>query len=143
MAFVISANKSQIGASLGILGFYDESGKTNSKSLVVEFDSFLNPDAPQYDISDSHVSFNFHNVIAVAAANSSKGDIIFNNSGSVVTWIEYNSSTKQLEVRCSYNRSRPENALLSHTVDLFDVVEENNWVGFSSSTGSSPGYYII
>jgi hypothetical protein len=130
MAFVISANKSQIGASLGSLGFYDESGKTNSKSLVVEFDSFLNLDAPQYDISDSHVSFNFHNVTALAAANSSKGDISFDNPGNLVTWIEYNSSIKQLEVRCIPNRSRPDNALLSHTVGLFDVVEENTWVGF-------------
>jgi hypothetical protein len=75
MAFVLSDSKSQIGTCGGSLDIYDDSGRTSSNYVVVEF--------------DSHVSFNLHSVNFVAAANLSNVNVSFQQAGLRYAWVEY------------------------------------------------------
>jgi hypothetical protein len=57
--------------------------------------------------------------------------------------VEYSNQTQQLEVRLSYTKSRPISPLLGHTVDLFDVISEFAWVGFTAGSGDLYGNYYV
>ncbi|CAM6098133.1 unnamed protein product [Calypogeia fissa] len=65
MTFILSANNSYIESNVGYdgkhLGAFDETFSTPYKCIVVEFDTFYNPESPVLDISGNHVSFDFRN----------------------------------------------------------------------------------
>ncbi|CAM6095752.1 unnamed protein product [Calypogeia fissa] len=134
MTFVISADNSTLGEMGGFLGIFDSYGATSFKTIVVEFDGYQNSEAPFYDIDANHVSFGFSNITThnVTASASTVNVFLWDNNAKRV-WVEYSWETRQLEVRVSYNESRPTDPLLKHGVDLFDVVEEYMWVGFSGA----------
>jgi hypothetical protein len=95
----------------------------------------LNHYTPVFDINDNHVSFDFANITTSAAANAS-AILDLGNEGTFYAWVEYDRDTKLLELRISLWNARPPTALLAFNVNLFDVVEEYMWVGFSASGGA-------
>ncbi|CAM6098960.1 unnamed protein product [Calypogeia fissa] len=136
MTFVISASNSSIGLQEGYLGIFDASFSTSSfKSIVVEFDSFLNAGFPVNDINNNHVSFDFNNITAIATVDASP--VVIDDLDTKYAWVDYSDETQQLEVRLSYSPIRPDSPIMNYTVNLFDYVEEYMWVGFSSSSGGA------
>ncbi|CAM6089341.1 unnamed protein product [Calypogeia fissa] len=132
MAFVISADNSTLGAIGKYFGLFNSYGASSFRSIVVEFDGFQNSEAPCYDIDNNHVSFDFSNITTqnVTASAYAVNVLLWDNI-TIYAWVEYSWETQQLEVRVSYNESRPIDPLLKYEVDLFDVAEEYMWVGFS------------
>ncbi|CAM6122013.1 unnamed protein product [Calypogeia fissa] len=144
MTFVISADNNTPGAVGKYFGIFDSYGATSFKTIVVEFDGYQNSEAPCYDIDGNHVSFGFSNITTqnVTASASTVNVVLWDNIPKHV-WVEYSWETRQLQVRVSYNESRPTKPLLEHGVDLFDVVDEYMWVGFSgANSGSSIGQWV-
>jgi hypothetical protein len=143
MAFVLSGDNSTLGSPGASLGFFDAVGKRPLRSVVIEFDTFQNSGSPEFDISDNHVSVDVGNITWAAAANASDVNVDLTDQGPLYAWVEYSRDTQQLEVRISNRNDRPTNPLLNLTVDLFDVVEEYMWVGFSSSGGNVYSNYYV
>ncbi|CAM6113681.1 unnamed protein product [Calypogeia fissa] len=143
MTFVISADNSTLGAIGKYFGIFDSYGATSFKTIVVEFDGYQNSDAPCYDIDGNHVRFGFSNITTQNVASASTVNVVLWDNIPKHVWVEYSWETRQLQVRVSYNESRPTNPLLEHGVDLFDVVDEYMWVGFSGgNAGSSLGNWV-
>ncbi|CAM6089342.1 unnamed protein product [Calypogeia fissa] len=139
MAFVISSDNSTLGAIGKYFGIFNSyNGATSFRSIVVESDGYQNSEAPCYDIDNNHVSFDFSNITTqnVTASAYAVNVLLWDNI-TIYAWVEYSWETQQLEVRVSYNESRPIDPLLKYEVDLFDVAEEYMWVGFSG--GNSGG----
>ena len=115
--------------------------ETSFKSVVVEFDSFLNPDL--YDISDNHVGFDFGKEYSTAAADASDVNVLLWDNQTLFVWIDYCGVTQQLEARISNNNSRPDSPLLKYQVDLDEWVDDQMYVGFSAGSGLSlTAYYV-
>ncbi|MFM6279962.1 MAG: hypothetical protein ACKN9K_16555, partial [Dolichospermum sp.] len=67
------------------------------------------------------------------------------NNGNIWTaWVDYNGVDSLLEVRLASTNQRPDNPLLSYSVDLISVLQTPNaYIGFTSGTGASSGYHDV
>ncbi|VVA94734.1 unnamed protein product [Arabis nemorensis] len=71
-------------------------------------------------------------------------DIAIANSGPIQVWIEYNNSTKQLDVTMhSIYTSKPKIPLLSLSKDLSQYLLEYMYVGFTSVGSPTSSHYIL
>lgn len=96
--------------------------KSKDGVLVVEFDALMN-----------HVG------VDIGGSNVSSVRFVLNSGERLHCWIDYEASSKRLEVRLSgVNTTRPYDPLLSYQVSLSDMwKDEDMFVGISSSNGNS------
>lgn len=101
-------------------------------SLVIEFDTF--PNGEEGDPDGNHIGININGdtkSIAIATA-----PLTLASGTTRHGWIEYDGSTKTLEVRVADSTTRPEVATLSHTIDLRDILQDSAYLGLTAGTGS-------
>jgi hypothetical protein len=127
IAFVIHNDSKNLGKTGHGMGY-----KEIVRSIVVELDSYHN--GGDGDPDGNHVGINLNGelksvVTAPALVNLSDGSVQH-------AWIEYDGSTKKIEVRVAATATRPAQATLSHTVDLASILDESASVGFTAGTGS-------
>ncbi|XP_072986497.1 uncharacterized protein [Typha latifolia] len=136
LAFFLSSYPSIIpdkatGGNLGLfISPYGTSG-TNNQTVAVEFDTCQN----QWDPEPDHVGIDVHSSVSVA--NVTLPTSISNGSTANV-WISYNATTKTLDVFLT-DEDNPifsGNSILSHTLDLKELLMENVSVGFSAATAT-------
>lgn len=79
-----------------------------------------------------------------------KEEFNLENSEAVQAWIDYDGDKKIINVTAvplssSSSSRKPSKPLISHAIDLKDVLKENSFVGFSASTGKSKAssHYIL
>ncbi|XP_027368496.1 L-type lectin-domain containing receptor kinase S.4-like [Abrus precatorius] len=151
-AFAISPSKVLPGAYpsqyLGLLNPHDV-GNFSNHLFAVEFDTVQ--DYEFYDINGNHVGINLNSMVSkksVPAAQftdgSSKQDLYLKCGSVIQAWVDYDSSTKQLDVRLSSTSSKPRSPILSCKVDLSPILKDDIYVGFSASTGTlASSHYIL
>ncbi|XP_071709328.1 L-type lectin-domain containing receptor kinase VIII.1-like [Rutidosis leptorrhynchoides] len=135
LAFVITRDDEAIGDAGGNLGILP-------CDVCVEFDTFQ--DLEFDDVSGNHVGFNINSMISKKAVDLDVIGLSLRSGKVVNSWIDYSGSTKQLDVFISYGEIKPTKPVLSVTVDLYQYLENNMFVGFSGSTeGSTEIHRII
>ncbi|OVA15245.1 Protein kinase domain [Macleaya cordata] len=136
LAFFLAPVGFQIppNSAAGFLGLFNTTtvdSTSNNQIIVVEFDSFVNP---EWDPPVQHVGIN-NNSIGSAKYVPWNASLHSGDTGNA--WITYNSTTKNLSVFWTYEKNPifRGNYLLSYQVDLMQVLPEWVTVGFSASTG--------
>ncbi|XP_016190962.1 L-type lectin-domain containing receptor kinase IV.1 isoform X2 [Arachis ipaensis] len=133
-------------------GVFDKNSVGNSSNHVfgVELDTSMS--AEFEDINDNHVGIDINDLksAASAVAGYHNDDGIFNalrlaSGNPMQVWVEYDGMNKHINVTLApINIDKPKQALLSLTKDLSPILEENMYVGFSSSTGmGTASQYIL
>jgi hypothetical protein len=127
IVFVLHNDSKNIGVNGEGIGY-----RGILSSVAVEFDTFHN--AENLDPDPKHVGINLNGEMKSIATAPLPVDL---SEGSTRhAWIEYDGSTKTLEVRVATSATRPEKALLSHTVDLEGTLRDSPKVGFTAGTGA-------
>lgn len=127
LVFVVQTVGNNVGGAGGGIGY---AGINNS--LGVEFDTFNNGGVDNGN--GNHVGIDLNGSIASVAlapvATPMDTGIPF------FAWVDYDGNTDNLEVRLSTANVRPLSPLLTHNVDLVNVLGQTNaFVGFTSGTG--------
>ncbi|KAF5476192.1 hypothetical protein F2P56_007927 [Juglans regia] len=119
---------SSYGLSLG-------SGKSNFKVVSVKFNTLRDSND---GLLKNHARIGVGSVVSEKLSNASAYNLA-RSSGKIHAWIDYEASSKRLEVRLGQDgSSRPSSPLLSYRIALSKVWEDEEvFVGFSSSTGNS------
>lgn len=108
-----------------------------SRFLGVEFDTLADENVG--DVNANHVGVDIGSLVSVRTSNVSSINLVLNSGMKLHAWVDYDSSSKRIEVRLSkFGSPRPYNPLLVYQVDLGDMWRnEEVLVGLSSSTGKS------
>ncbi len=127
LVFVVQTVSDTVGGGGGGIGYADI-----PRSLGVEFDTYDNG-APDRN-SGNHVGINTNgnitsHVVAPVGTRLNNGEVWY-------AWIDYDGAGALLEVRLSEQSDRPEEPLLTYSVDLAGVLESPYaFVGFTAGTG--------
>ncbi|XP_052209855.1 L-type lectin-domain containing receptor kinase VIII.2-like isoform X2 [Diospyros lotus] len=126
-------------------GFPDKySGKTSfglsqevDKFLGIEFDTSM--DLAVGDENANHVGIDVCSLVSSRVGNVSSLNLVLNSGQNLRSWVDYDASSKRLEVRLSEMRKpRPYNPFLAFQIDLLEMWKgEEVFVGISSSSGNS------
>lgn len=146
MAFLIVSKRyargvhNSMGPFLGLLNS-TANGRSDSHTFAVEFDTFQNSEFK--DMNSNHVGVNLNSLVSLKAANVGP-DIDLKGGQKMHAWIDYSDYSKEVEVRIrtldgSYQMHKPQEPILSVSVDLSSVLEEEMYVGFSAGSGPSSG----
>ncbi|KAK7292933.1 hypothetical protein RJT34_15791 [Clitoria ternatea] len=133
------------------LGLFNRTnnGNYNNHVFGVEFDTIQSNEFD--DTNDNHVGININNLRSVKSAPAG----YFNDGGfknlslssgdPMQVWVEYDGVNKQINVTLApIIVDKPEKPLLSFTKDLSPILNNNMYVGFSSSTGSVlTSHYVL
>ncbi|KAJ0088509.1 hypothetical protein Patl1_31738 [Pistacia atlantica] len=88
--------------------------------VAVEFDTLR--DAKYGDLNDNHVGIDVGSLSSVKVSNVSSHNMWLNSGKKFTSWIDYEASSKRLEVRLShFGDSKPVDPLLSYPIDLSKV----------------------
>ncbi|KAF7850054.1 hypothetical protein BT93_L5902 [Corymbia citriodora subsp. variegata] len=125
------------------LGIFNETCNGNSSNHVfgVELDTVLNFEFQ--DIDNNHIGIDLNGLRSAVSTSAGyyKDDGGFNNlsliSGQAMqVWVDYDGTAKLINVALApINVQKPKTPLLSFMQDLSPIINENMYVGFSSSTG--------
>ncbi|CAM6082972.1 unnamed protein product [Calypogeia fissa] len=149
ISFVMYSNASYRGVSGGTLGVYYRSptdvtyrpGIEGTKTFCVEFDTYLNPGL---DPSDNHIGVDLETIHSKVTAEAGSVGINLTDGFPKTAWIDYDSSSSNLEVRiANFTSSRPRNALISYLLNISNVVDEFMSVGIAASTGGQVEYHDL
>jgi hypothetical protein len=110
-------------------------------SVAIEYDTWSNGDVDNY--SGNHVGIDFNGSV------DSEGRLVnvskkMNDGDIWYSWVDYDGANELLEVRLSQFIHRPDDALLSHSVVLADILKTSTaYIGFTSGTGAAEGDHDI
>ncbi|KAI4306780.1 hypothetical protein L6164_030028 [Bauhinia variegata] len=105
--------------------------------LGVEFDTSMDNNVG--DLNANHVGIDVGSLVSAVVGNVSSMDLILNSGEKLKSWVDYDASSKRLQVRLSrFNEPRPFNPIIAHAVDLLKLWGDKQvFVGISSSNGNS------
>lgn len=142
LAFLFAPVTGTGGASdAQYLGLFNLStnGRADNHVLAVEFDLFPNPDFS--DIDGNHVGLDINSLTSLASqpagyytTSADFVDLVLNNGENYQAWIDYRDSTINITMAPA-GMGKPERPLLSETVNLSAVFEDEMYVGFCAATG--------
>ncbi|KAE8689744.1 heme-binding-like protein [Hibiscus syriacus] len=88
--------------------------------------------------NENHVGIDVGSLVSGKVRNLSSLSLVLNNVQKLHSWIDYEATSKRLEIRLSQSRTRPNDPLLSHSIDLSKLWNyEEVFMGLSSSNGNS------
>ncbi|GLT92645.1 hypothetical protein SLE2022_104720 [Rubroshorea leprosula] len=123
-------DNSSFGLSLG-------KEKSNISVVAVEFDTLR--DSKYGDLSENHVGIDIASLVSVKVRSLSSINMVLNNGERLHSWIDYEATSKRLEIRLSRSGdTKPVDPLLSYSLDLSKLWDDEEvFVGLSSSNGNS------
>ncbi|KAG6549390.1 hypothetical protein Mapa_009109 [Marchantia paleacea] len=135
MVFVMISEGQYQGTAGNSFGVFNAAGHQEVSTLAIEFDTFQNSDVGDRD--NNHVGVDIEDVRSKVARKASDVGIDLAGNYSIYSWIDYNSSAQNLEVRISSNNSKPDQPFLDYPLNLFDVFPPDKlvYVGFSAANG--------
>ncbi|KAI3772638.1 hypothetical protein L6452_03828 [Arctium lappa] len=119
-------------------GSFGLSNRDGFEFLSVEFDTLM--DSKYGDMNGNHVGIDLSSFVSLKATNLSSLNLGLNSGNRLQVWIDYESSSRRLEVRLNqFGKPRPFDPLLFQRIDLVKIWPENKgfFVGLSSSNGNS------
>ncbi|CAI9289581.1 unnamed protein product [Lactuca saligna] len=134
LAFVISPNDEDVGDAGAYLG-------VPTGAVAVEFDTLM--DVEFKDVNGNHVGLDLDSMVSSQVADLDSVEVNLRSGTQVNSWIDYSSSTQQLNISISYSNTKPKSPLLSITTNLNRYVNEFMFVGFSGSTQGSTEVHSI
>ena len=133
IVFAVQTAASNVGATGGGIGY-----QGITPSVGIEFDTWHNGE----DADGNHVGVNLNGGMRSVVAQFVEPP--FNNGAVWHAWVDYNGAADSLEVRWAATPERPRDAMLSHTVDLVQVLGKTEvFVGFTSGTGAAGNNHDI
>ena len=129
LAFVLIPNgfhtRFQGQGSFGLFG--------ENMFLGIEFDTKKNDKVG--DFNANHVVIDVRSLESVKVSNLSSLNLVLNNGEVLKSWVDYDSSSKLLQVRLSkLDDKRPFNPILAHHIDLLEMWgNEDVFVGIIST----------
>ncbi|WRX12327.1 Legume lectin domain - like 2, partial [Theobroma cacao] len=113
----------------GYFGLFGE-----NRFLGIEFDT--KKDDKVGDLNANHVGIDVGSLESVKVSNLSSLNLVLNNGEILKSWVDYDSSSKLLQVRLSkLNDKRPFTPILAYRIDLFEMWgNEDVFVGIISTT---------
>ncbi|XP_057819604.1 L-type lectin-domain containing receptor kinase SIT2 [Cryptomeria japonica] len=147
LAFMMTPHKSLEGffpsPYLGLIRNLSVMGQASNHLFAVEFDTLRNLEF--HDINNNHVGVDLNDLWSANSTpagywiNSSKFQELDLKSGqNIQAWIDYDNLHKELKVTIAEaGLDRPQKPLLYvKNMSLFNIVEEEMYVGFSAATAS-------
>ncbi|MCL7026273.1 hypothetical protein MKW94_028068, partial [Papaver nudicaule] len=142
LAFIIAPNISDIpensyGQFLGLTNSSTD-GNINNRFIAIELDT----SKQAFDPDSNHLGLDINSVNSTKTVSLSDHDIVIapeqaktkNNT----VWIEYNGTTKILDVYMALEGSpRPKEPLLSEIINLKTYLNQYSYFGFAASTGKT------
>ncbi|KAK8611552.1 hypothetical protein V6N13_131600 [Hibiscus sabdariffa] len=154
IAFVISPTRDLPGSLSGqYLGLFNDSSNGNDTNHVVavELDTIQN--SQFNDMNNNHVGIDINglnSITSFSAGYYGDGSRQFRNLSMIggqriQVWVDYHGPEKRMVVTLApFRVSKPKTPLLSFHLDLSSTVNNEMYVGFSSSTGSvSTTHYVL
>ncbi|KAK2637445.1 hypothetical protein Ddye_032237 [Dipteronia dyeriana] len=133
LAFVVlpynSAFKFVGQGSFGVL--------SEKKYLGIEYDTKMDDNVG--DVNANHVGVDVNSLVSVSVCNVSSIGLVLNNGVKLKSWIDYDSSSKRIEVRLSkFGDKRPYDPFLAYRINLLQMWgNQDVFVGIVSSNGNS------
>ena len=144
--FMMSNSSNWTRDVAGRFGIFSIRPQDNSRVVAIEYDSWSSNDTDPGLRQEDHVGLD----VASAISNMSCFNYVTSTLGLVFwhrsvfhSWIEYDGTTKNLQVRVANNSARPLKPLVNCTYDLYDAVDEKMWIGFSGAHGDAWSVYYI
>lgn len=152
LVFVITPKRGLEGAFPSHhLGLFNSTNNGNSSNHVVgvELDTIISKEFD--DINDNHVGIDINGLTSKANQTAGYYDEtgLFHNlkiiSGQPMqVWVDYDGNTQHINVTLApLYVGKPVRPLLALKYDLSPILDQNMYVGFSSSTGSVPTHHYI
>lgn len=132
VAFLVAPRNFVSKFSVGSFGVLRE-----NRFFGVEFDT--SADENVGDVNANHVGIDVGSLVSVRTSNVSSINLVLNSGDKLHSWVDYDASSKRVEVRLSkFGRARPYDPLLVCQIDLGEIWRnEEVLVGLSSSSGNS------
>ncbi|XWS43748.1 hypothetical protein CRYUN_Cryun16bG0130500 [Craigia yunnanensis] len=153
IAFVIAPTRGLPGALPSqYLGLFNRlnNGNATNHVVAVELDTIQSSDFA--DINDNHVGIDINGLESnrsLPAGYHEDGTGQFKNltlisAQRMQVWVEYHGLEKRMDVTLApFNVPKPKTPLLSLSLDLSSIVNNEMYVGFSSSTGSVLTFHYV
>ncbi|KAB1217834.1 L-type lectin-domain containing receptor kinase S.4 [Morella rubra] len=152
LTFAISTTKEIPGGDPGsYLGLFNASNDGNSSNhlFAVEMDTFKNIEFNE--ANDNHVGININSirsytstpVMQFMGSETNKAGLSLKSGKVIQAWIDYNSSTKQIDVRVATDSAKPRFILLSCKVNLSEIFQDSMFIGFTAATGAAASSHYI
>ncbi|PSR87897.1 Legume lectin, beta chain, Mn/Ca-binding site protein [Actinidia chinensis var. chinensis] len=140
------------GIASQYLGLFNTSGNDpNNHVIGVELDTIQNPDVE--DINNNHIGIDINSIKSVVAQpvgyfsdkNGQFHNLSLSSGKAMQVWVEYDTVQKQINVTISpVGVNKPTKPILSLSRDLSPFMNQDMYVGFSSSTGSfQTSHYLL
>lgn len=135
LVFVVQTQANNVGGAGGGIGY-----QGISPSVGIEFDTWDNGPVDGYN--GNHVGIDINGSIDSVLRQNVTPRM---NDGSIwYSWVDYDGVNDNLEVRLSQVAERPDDALLSYSVDLATQLgTADAFIGFTSGTGAAGGFHDI
>ncbi|KAL2990906.1 hypothetical protein AAZX31_11G229600 [Glycine max] len=113
-----------------------------SNYVGVEFDTSKDDNAG--DPNANHVSIDVGSHVSVAIANVSDLDLVLNNGEKLQAWVDYEASSKVLEVRLSkWGEQKPSDPIVSHDIDFSKIWGKNPVIAALSSSNGAHSVQVV
>lgn len=140
MAFFIGPSKN-FSDALPMQFFGILKQKSNDNLLVIEFDTFQNPE--MQDINDNHIGMDINSTFSLQShmagfyedSSGAFKNLTLNSGMELQLWVDYEEEETRINVTLApvYVATKPLKPLLSATCDLSTVLTETAYIGFSST----------
>ncbi|XP_073305795.1 L-type lectin-domain containing receptor kinase VIII.1-like [Primulina huaijiensis] len=132
LAFLVVPRSMLARFSKGGFGVLEE-----RRFLGVEFDTSVDEDVG--DFNENHVRVDVGGLYSVKTSNVSSVNLVLNSGMKLHSWVDYDSSSKRIEVRLAkFGGARPYDPLLVYGIDLGEMWKnEEVFVGLGSSSGKT------
>ncbi|XP_074308172.1 lectin-like protein LEC [Silene latifolia] len=136
MAFVIFPKVEELSKVFD-QGYFGLSGMVDQKFVAVEYDT--RKDDNVGDFNGNHVGVDVGNFVSEEISDVSSIGLLLNGGVPLKSWIDYEASSKRLEIRLAESGTeRPYNPLIFYPIDLSKMWDSKDLlVGISSSSGNS------
>ncbi|KAK4772392.1 hypothetical protein SAY86_014167 [Trapa natans] len=130
--FALALFSKSSASSLGSTSF--GLSKEDNKFVGVEFDTSMDENVG--DLNANHVGIDLGSFVSVRVSNVSSMNLVLNSGEKLKSWVDYDASSKRLEVRLSrFAEPRPYIPIIAHMIDLSKIWkdEDDVLVGLCSS----------
>uniref|UniRef100_A0A0D9XZG3 non-specific serine/threonine protein kinase n=1 Tax=Leersia perrieri TaxID=77586 RepID=A0A0D9XZG3_9ORYZ len=125
---------------LGLLKTDSSNSSSNETFLAVELDTVLNPELN--DINGNHVGIDANSLISANScaagfydSNSDFHSLELTSGENMQVWVDYDAKFHQINVTLARLSDKPQQPLLSSTINISLMLSSSVYAGFSAATG--------